>query len=164
MHYDKYQCHVTASCSYHLPSSRSCSTRAIQKNEKNNPELKKFLGGKSGVWTISRKMTARVRGPGRKTSKELRKRNQTTALRFQTGGWEDIIHPSSPLGFTLLVRTKKSDIVHRQIPLLYSLMFLVLTQNNDYYDYFHPYNAGKGAKMCHDFLVRKKRYVCFLLT
>ena len=31
MHYDKHQCHMAASCTYHLPSP-SCSTISVQKS------------------------------------------------------------------------------------------------------------------------------------
>ena len=38
-------------------SSPSCSTRAIQKSLTLKEKYLSFLGGKSGEWTISRKMT-----------------------------------------------------------------------------------------------------------
>ena len=42
-------------------------------------------------------MTERVTGLGRGTRQEIVKRNQMTALRFQTGLGEDIRHPWPPI-------------------------------------------------------------------
>ena len=51
MHNGKYQCHMVASYTYHLPSSLSCSTTAIQKQ----PLCwNSFWEKKSGKWTIVR--------------------------------------------------------------------------------------------------------------
>ena len=62
-------------------SSPSCSTKNIQKNLTLNEKcLRIFLDHEQ----INDK-TERVRGLGRKTREEMRKRNQMTALRFKTG-------------------------------------------------------------------------------
>ena len=89
MHNGKYQCHTAASCTYHLPSSPGCSTRAIRKSlTLNKKTFESFLGEKPGELTTSRKTdkTERARGLRRKTREEIRKGGfQMTALRFQTG-------------------------------------------------------------------------------
>ena len=50
--------------------------------------IEEFSGKSSGEWTSRQKKgkTERVIGLGRRTREEIVKRNQTTALRFQTGG------------------------------------------------------------------------------
>jgi len=57
MHNGKYQCHMAPSCTYHLPSSPSCLTTAIQKSLTLKEKYLSFLEKKAGKWTISRKMT-----------------------------------------------------------------------------------------------------------
>ena len=108
MHDGKYQCHMAASCTYHLPSSPSCSTRAIQKSitlyEK---YLRVFLEKKSGEWTISRKMTRKKgqEAEAEKTRGEIGKGNQMMAQRFQTGREHE--HPQPPFGVNSSTRNLK---------------------------------------------------------
>ena len=75
MHNGKYQCHMAASCTYHRPSSPSCSTRAIQKSLALNEKYLRVFWKKV-----------------EKTREEIGKGNQMTALRFHTGGR----HQTSP--------------------------------------------------------------------
>ena len=93
-------------------SSPNCLTRATQKSLTLNEKYLRVFWKMPGEWTISRKdyKTERARGLGRKKKEkrkekkkkkekkeekkreEIGKGNQTTALRFQTGG----THQTSP--------------------------------------------------------------------
>ena len=75
-------------------NSPSCYTGIIQRKM-----LEEFSGKSAGEWTSrQKKKTERVIGLGRRTREEIVKRNQMTALGFQTGG--DIRHPRPPFGGT----------------------------------------------------------------
>ena len=87
MHDGKYQCHMAASCTYHLPSSPSCSTRAIQKKLTLDKKYLSFLEKKSQEnGPLAEKWQDRKskRTRQKKTREETGKGNQMTALRFQT--------------------------------------------------------------------------------
>ena len=95
-----YKCHTSAiwqqaaHTTYQL-SSPSSSARTIQKRLTINKNIWVFWKKKSEKWTISRKncKTERARSLGRKKEKSaIRKGNQMTALKFQTGEW----HQTSP--------------------------------------------------------------------
>ena len=91
MHNGKCQQHMAASCTYQLLSSPSCSTRAIQKSLNFHEKYLSFPGReKKKIRRIDYQekndQTERARGLGRKTREEIGKRNQMTALRFQTRG------------------------------------------------------------------------------
>ena len=80
MHNGKYQCHMAASCVYHLQlSSPSCSTRAIQKSLTLNEKYLSFLKKKnekkkkSGERTISKKNDKTETARGVKAEKTMKK-------------------------------------------------------------------------------------------
>ena len=78
-------------------TSPNCKTGAIQKSLSLNEKYwKNFLEKVQENGSASRRKdkTERVTGLGRKTRKEIVKRNQMTALRFHTGG--DNRHPRPP--------------------------------------------------------------------
>ena len=90
MHNGKYQCHMAASCTYHLPTVIS---QLLNKSHTKNPNpyqkiFESFLEKKSGEWTISRKITRQKEqeDEAEKTREEIGKGNKIGALRFQTGG------------------------------------------------------------------------------
>ena len=83
MHNGKYQCHMAASCTYHLPSSPICSTRAIQKILTLNEKYLSFLEKKSPEnGPLAEKLQHRKskRNRQKKTREETGKGNQMTAL------------------------------------------------------------------------------------
>ena len=96
-----------AHTTYHLLSAQEePHNKSLMLNEKLRIFWRKKEGKKktSGEWTISRKMTTRQkesRGLGRKTKEEIGKRNQMTALRFQTGEEKHQISPASLQGNSL---------------------------------------------------------------
>ena len=72
MHKGKYQCHMAANCTYHLPSP-SCSTRAIQTKPNWMKNIWVFPGKKSrenGPLREKNDEIKRARGLGRKTRGE----------------------------------------------------------------------------------------------
>ena len=74
MHNGKYQCHMAASCTYHLP------TKSLTLNEK----CLRIIWGET-VRRMDHQQkndkTEKARGLGRKTREEVGKGNQMTALK-----------------------------------------------------------------------------------
>ena len=95
MHNGKYQCHMAASCTYHLSSSPtlSCSTRAIQKSLTLNKKCSQIFWKKSGEWTISRKWQNRE-------SKRSRQINMTGDRKGELNDSPEIWHPQPPFRLT----------------------------------------------------------------
>ena len=96
MHNGKYQCHMAASCTYHLPTIFS---QLLNKSHTKNQKKWKFSGKKSGEWTVSRKMTRQKEQEdwAEKTREEIGK-----GIKWQP--WDsrqeqqDIRHPWPPFG------------------------------------------------------------------
>ena len=120
-------------------SSPSCSTRAIQKSLTLKEKYLSFLGGKSGEWTISRKMTRQKeqKDQAEKTREEIEKGYQMTALRFQTGGRHQT-SPASLRGPELKINYKDAECHNTHTykhykqkpekPVLFTLLLIYLRQ------------------------------------
>ena len=88
LHHGKYQCHLPASCTYHLPM------RAIRKSPSLNKKcLRVFWGEKSGEWTISRKITRQSKGTGQKNKGGGRNGESYDSPEIVEGG---MTHQTSP--------------------------------------------------------------------
>ena len=59
MHNSKYQCHMAASCTCHLPTitSKLLSKRPCTKSCSSRITPRELSGEKAEQWTVSRKMT-----------------------------------------------------------------------------------------------------------
>ena len=103
----KYQCHMAASCTYHLLSSANCSTRAIQKSLTLNEKYLRVF------WKKVRRMdhqqkndkTERARGLGRKNKRGDRKGKSNDSPKIPDRRVTDI--PSLPSGVPIQNREKK---------------------------------------------------------
>ena len=72
MHNGKYQCHIATSCTYHLASCPSCSTRAIQKKLTLNDFFFHFWRGGRGQESVP--LAKKIQDRKRKRSRQKNKR------------------------------------------------------------------------------------------
>ena len=111
MHHGKYQCHMAASCTYHLSSSPSCSTRAIRKS----PTLKRktfqnFLVKRLENGPLLAQVEKWQDGKSTSTRQKNRRRQERGIKGQPWDSRQGKIHPTSPqspfstMGLAVVVR------------------------------------------------------------